>query len=370
MSRETMEWLNRNVLRGFTDKRGNAWHYSAALQGNESNHYPGAIPADDLYRRLFGWTATPRIVLYAASDPNHVEMMDMETVNADGATVTVQVPDPSVPLGFRRASAHMGWARSDSDDLLGIHGDGYNGHQYAEWLVKNVLTMVGDETQIANAGLLKNGAIAWVQIETPDNVTGDAGVTIRPFILATTSFDGSIATTYKDGYTDTVCDNTREMFLAEKGNVYRVKHTRNSAFSVVDARTALNLATDAALAEIHALIDVEVSDAQWSAFVQAHAPITEDSSQRSITMAENMRGELTRLWNTDTRVHPWAGTAWGVVQAVNTYNAHLSIVRNVSTRFERNMMNAVQGKIGKADRATVMTLESVIGRPILATSAA
>ncbi len=364
MSKETRLWLNRNVLRGFTDKRGRAWHYSAADQGDESNHYPGAIPVADLHRRLFGWRVTPRTVLYAATDPNHVEMMPIESTDPSGATVTVQVPDPSVPLGFRKAATNVAWARDDDDGLLGIHGDGYQGHQYAEWLVANVLTMCGGDAQVANAGLLKGGAIAWVQIENPDNVGAAYGIEIRPFILATTSFDGSIATTYKTGYQDTVCDNTRDIFLSQPGEIHRIKHTRNSVFNAADAAAELNIVTATALAEISTLADHEVSDAEWSKFVEAHAPIGEDASKRAITIAENLRGQLTEMWNNDVRVAPWRGTAWGVVQAVNTHLHHAGTIRNAN-RFERNMMRAVTGGVAKVDRQTVATLESVTGRPLL-----
>jgi hypothetical protein len=55
MSAETEEWLNQNILIGFTAKRGNAWHYRASAQGAESNHYEGAIPTEDVVRRLFDW---------------------------------------------------------------------------------------------------------------------------------------------------------------------------------------------------------------------------------------------------------------------------------------------------------------------------
>jgi hypothetical protein len=30
---ETAQWLNRNVLIGYTDQRGTAWHYRATAQG-------------------------------------------------------------------------------------------------------------------------------------------------------------------------------------------------------------------------------------------------------------------------------------------------------------------------------------------------
>ncbi|WP_345584448.1 DUF932 domain-containing protein, partial [Tessaracoccus lubricantis] len=32
-----------------------AWHYRESLQGDEPNHYTGAIPVADVRRRLFGW---------------------------------------------------------------------------------------------------------------------------------------------------------------------------------------------------------------------------------------------------------------------------------------------------------------------------
>jgi hypothetical protein len=57
MSRESLEWLNRNTLIGFTDERSKAWHYRASEQGSEPNHYPGAIPVADVKRRLFSWQA-------------------------------------------------------------------------------------------------------------------------------------------------------------------------------------------------------------------------------------------------------------------------------------------------------------------------
>ncbi len=55
MSNESVEWLNRNVLIGFTEKRGTAWHYRRSSQGAEPNHYVGGIPATDVERRLFFW---------------------------------------------------------------------------------------------------------------------------------------------------------------------------------------------------------------------------------------------------------------------------------------------------------------------------
>jgi hypothetical protein len=60
-----------------------------------------------------------------------------------------------------------------------------------------------------------------------------------------------------------------------------------------------------------------------------------------VTFATTKLDALNGLYNNDMRVAPWAGTAWGVVQAVNTYRHHLGIVRNMS-RVERNAINAME----------------------------
>lgn len=47
MSAETLTHLNSQTLIGYTNKRGRAWHYREELQGDEPNHYPGAVPVPE-----------------------------------------------------------------------------------------------------------------------------------------------------------------------------------------------------------------------------------------------------------------------------------------------------------------------------------
>ncbi len=105
--------------------------------------------------------------------------------------------------------------RFDDHTVLGIFGAGYTWHQYREWLLTTVVYLLDNDLAISSAGLLRGGAIAWVEVSMPDTVTTPEGVAFRPNLLATTSFDGSIATTYKRTGTDTICDNTRQLALSE-----------------------------------------------------------------------------------------------------------------------------------------------------------
>ena len=89
-------------------------------------------------------------------------------------------------------------------------------------------------------------------------------------------------------------------------------------------------------------------------------------SRGPLTLATNKRDELATLWTTDGRVSPWTGTAFGVVQAVNTWTAHFSTVKSKDkdasegvTRALRNAENDLLGVTEKSDADTLRILASV-----------
>ncbi len=355
MSRETMQWLNQNTLIGFTDNRGTAWHYRASDQGEEPNHYPGAIPVGDVQRRLFPWKAEPRRVA--------VE------VPADLDTMT-HLDEQGQPMRWEFMTDRQAITRGDTHEVMGLFKDGYRAHQYDEWLLGTVSSILGDTLYIGSAGLLRGGAQAWVQVEVPDTIETPEGVAFRPNLLACTSFDGSLATTFKRTFGIVVCDNTMYGALGEDGQVFRAKHTKNSGYELDKAREALAIVESAAddfAAEVKRLCETTVTDAQWSQFLDLSVPLvqTEGPSKgerlqgRSLTMAVNKQDTLNRLWVRDPRVSDWKNTAFGVLQAVNTYTHHEQTVRGAN-RAERNMANALTGVTAKTDADTLKTIERVL----------
>jgi hypothetical protein len=140
MSQETTDWLNRNVLIGYTEQRGTAWHYRAASQGAEPNHYPGPVPVADVQRRLFYWDAIPGEVLVRTRQH-----------------------------GVRR-STRKAVVASDTGEDLGVHTQIYEIHQYSEWLLDKVASILDGGLAVGSAGLLRNRAQAWVSVEVPENV--------------------------------------------------------------------------------------------------------------------------------------------------------------------------------------------------------
>jgi hypothetical protein len=112
MSKEKLSTLNNYTLIGQTEKRGHiAWHYRADLQGDEPNHYPGAIPVEDVRRRLFNWRA---------------------------------VEEPMTIRGGIPVKGFKSIVRSDNNTVLGIFKESYAVHQYDEWLIENVANLIDD----------------------------------------------------------------------------------------------------------------------------------------------------------------------------------------------------------------------------------
>lgn len=356
MTAENMTDLRANTRIGMTAKRGNAWHYRVGDPTSAANHYPGPVPMQAVLD-LFSFNLVSARLKVELPEGVTLAPVEIEpgvfVDNLDGQTPYIEGKQAIV--------------RNDTGAVLGIFSEGYEIHQYPEWLLSRVSNILGDTLVIGSAGLLKGGAQGWVSVEVPENITTPQGVEFRPNLLACTSCDGSLATTYKRVVTNVVCDNTMAAGLGEVGQVLKIKHSRYSKLRIDEARDALAMVHQVAedfQAEVEALCAVTVTDKQWSRFLDAQAPLIDpktkaDKVGRARTMAENERESLTQLWNNDVRVSPWRNTAWGAVQAVNTFTHHVQTVRNVP-RPERNMSNAVTGKTDTMDRETFAKVMAVV----------
>lgn len=360
MSQETIQSLNTNTLIGMTDKRGKAWHYRAEEQGDESNHYPGAIPLEDIRRRLFHWQPE-EFEFLALPDVDQVLKLARELADADTADPEAVKLLTGMLLAGVYDHERKAIIRPDLRTILGVFKSGYKIHEYDEWLVKNVETLLDDDLICTSAGLLVRGAVAWVEISVPENITTPEGVEFRPNLLAATSLNGWMSSTYQRAVQETVCDNTMAAALREPGQKIRIKHSRNSLGRIDEAREALAIVhtiADEFAAEVAQLTNTTVSEGDWAKFLDELTPLPEEAG-RSRTMSLNKRAELNHLWLADPRVSPWRGTAFGVVQAVNTHTHHEKTVKGAE-RAERNMLRAVTGGVDKLDADTLRTLEMVL----------
>jgi phage/plasmid-like protein (TIGR03299 family) len=345
MSQETSQWLNQNVLIGNTEVRGTAWHYRASEQGDEPNHYPRFIPVADVERRLFGFdpVSTPVAFLKPTGRPANSFSHAADEILVDGVWYSVNV-DPD----------HQAIVDPDNNIAFDYPTNDYQIHNYREWLLQNVAKILGADLGITSAGLLRRRAQAWVEISIPTTIETPEGVTFRPLLLAWTSLDRSLSTTYARRINETVCDNTLHARIGEEGETLRYRHSANSLGRIDEARQALAIVTKAAddfSATVKELCEIPVSNQQWGQILEYLVPTKEKETGRSLTIARNKQAKLDNLYQWDPRCAPWKGTKFGVIQTANTFNLHEATVRNThgGGRAERNQLKIISGQVGRVD---------------------
>lgn len=326
MSTETMEWLRSNILVGNTSKGILPWW---SEDGKEDTLYAGPVPKEEVERRLLDWEV----------EESYMYDADMRLVE-----------------GWKMLRA------SDTKDLLYVQRESYPVHDY------KTLLRAGNSLPIQSAGLLKNRNQFWVQWEKPKAAMEHCpeGVDFMPRILASTSLDSSIGTSVNDCVQLAVCDNTM--------NIARVqgwRHTIGTAktwhVEVADAIEHLAGIANAFRAEVKKLCEIGVHPEEWNRYLDLAHPLPEKQTTkgggpgRGYTMAENRREFMNELWHSDARVSPWKGTAFGVVQAENTYAHHNQIVRG-ATRAERQYERSISNDWAKVRESTLERLNVILER--------
>lgn len=368
MSAETMEWLRSNIRIGYTSERGPAWWHGEGYMADGS-HFDGPVPVEEVthlfdvpfieaqhhavqveYFHTDGCQETGK--LYAGCDCPR-----SETTYVDKTRKNIVSPDD----GFVHGTFKLGWQ---------LHG-------YQQWTadqIASILDQSRGELGTASVGLLQNRSVAFMQAKLAGTALKVGGYGFAPYIVAATSVNGSLSSTYGVGVDGVVCDNTLANFWQTAIKMLKVKHSRNSAGRLADVRSALGLVYQAAddFAAVAArLQDVTVTEADFAAWRNEMAPIPARDPKSSTggakyTNAVKVNDRYTDLWTYDPKVKPWAGTAFGIVQLDNTYRTW---DRNVSGaaggRIERNMLNMVSGTTAREDSAALAALAKVMGERLV-----
>jgi phage/plasmid-like protein (TIGR03299 family) len=201
----------------------------------------------------------------------------------------------------------------------------------------------------------------WTEVSVPET-KNVCGVDYRPNLLSATSFDGTLATTYKRTIGATVCDNTLSAALSEGGTTLKFKHTKGSNHRLAATRDALAIIETTGKqfeAAVKTLTSAKISHLQFKEVLNVLVPMEEDASPLAQNAAQNKRNALTAMLVTDPRVEPWADNAFGVLQLFNTWEQHERPVRGSTLRVERNMFDSLSGKVEKTDADVLAALHGL-----------
>jgi phage/plasmid-like protein (TIGR03299 family) len=340
MSSETYGWLAKNVLAGFAKIRRPWWATLSEAEGHKPQLFDGAIPIERVEKLLTSWQ--PVVTPLTATLPS-------------GKVITV--------------GSHKLVTASDDDSQLGVVGIDSADCTYADWLVGTVRECVKpSELEISSAGMLKNRSQAWIQIERPDTAVGPDGIKFSPHVTLSMALDNSLANQINQNQQFTICDNTLRI-TRDQGIAFKKTSGANSKLGVYrEVMLAIMRGENDFKATLESLLADEVSNRRFSKFLDSFLPVNDDDTPAKKSRSNRVRQEITHLYQYDERVAPWRGTGLGVVQAVNTWETHMSQLRNatdieLSDTDLRAMRNYAQNltpvKGETADQKTMRILASV-----------
>lgn len=354
-SGELITWLRENIKVGFTDERGPAWWANGITLKDgkfeplqDGSHFPGPIPID---------------VVNAQLDVKLVKgIVYVEYVDSDGNKQVATDPLITPVVDATRGR------------VFSYPTAGYPIHPYLETLRGFIDQVTAENLPVSSVGLLKNGGQAFIQAVLPDNYEV-AGYGFTPYVGAATSADMSRATSGFTGIKGAVCDNTLDAAVLAAFTSVKVRHTRNSLVTLATAHESLGIqlvkVADVVGSAIENLTAISVTDQQWQSFLDELVTIpapnpASSTGGKSFSMATAKQEGMKALWLHDPKVAPWAGTAFGVLQAANTYRTWNGIVRGADGgRLERNFTNDVCGATGKADLEVMSKLAKVLDRELV-----
>lgn len=262
---------------------------------------------------------------------------------------------------------HM--VRSDSGESLSVMSRRYKPVQPAEVMAFFRDFILTDERfSLETAGCLKGGRVIWAlaRFVNPMKVAGDDH---DAFVLLTTSFNGSLATTAQGTMIRVECNNTltASVYGGERAMV-KVPHYKDFSKDAIKMDAVERLSNIVASYDHYAALGTALSGVRLAAFqVEGlFKRLTIDKAARGdaereaapTTKARNQLEALLSAYRQTLNEGTPGGTAWAALNAVTRYVDHARTVRdttgdgNASARVASNLLGS--GAALKRDALSIL----------------
>ncbi len=231
------------------------------------------------------------------------------------------------PTSCRSISApdHVANVRTDTRAILGVVGKDYHIFQNRE-AFDFMDSLVGDKlAMFETAGSLRGGRKVWMLARIPKEYRAGPEDLIKPYVLLVNSHDGSTALRMVPTTIRVVCQNTLNLALNEAGaEGISIRHYPSLDQRVTEARQKLGIIAarfDAFDAELHAMLDAELTGRQVNRYFDSLLPEAETDREKS-NREQTLDALKGNFENERNSLPGMRRTAWAAYNAVSEWADH------------------------------------------------
>ena len=237
--------------------------------------------------------------------------------------------------------------RSDTKEPLAVVSNRYQIVQPGDVLefFRDLLVCAGGDYQLETAGVLNEGRTYWALAKYCGDPLAFGNDVVKPYLMLTTSCDGTMATTAKHTSVRVVCNNTLQMSLHhdKSGGVIKVPHSTTFNADAVKSELGVIETLDTFRNDVAALINKSLRKAESVELLVD--VIAKRDSDNEITNEKHVKRVVEDIMVSLARA-PGAqletahGTGWGLMNAVTHYVDFKARARSDNNRFNSGQFGA------------------------------
>ncbi len=233
--------------------------------------------------------------------------------------------------------------RSTDNCILGVVSDKYKVVQNKE-AFSFTDTLLGEGVRYETAGSLQGGKKVWLLARLPREYI-ISGERISPYLVFSTSHDGSGAVKVAITPIRVVCNNTLNLALNTASRSFSMMHTSSVQSKIQEAHDALFRAEDYMEKlgnEIERLKEIKMSDDQVNEYIEVLLPLDMDATPIQVKNAFKLRDDIReRYFNAPDLKSLGKKTAYRFINAVSDFATHANPLRKTKNYYENLFMKTV-----------------------------
>lgn len=249
--------------------------------------------------------------------------------------------EPLFTETFKSVPGYVANVRSDNDRILGIVSDSYKVVQNEEAFAFTD-ALIGEGVRYETAGSIDGGRKVWLLAKLPERYQL-VGEDVDPYIVFSSSHDGSGAIRVAPTPIRVVCQNTLNLALNTAKRSWSTTHTSNVHSRLDDARNTLLFADKylkALQQEAERLSMQRVTDKMFYNLLDKLLPVDEDASEQTKSNNLKQRSDLIYRYFHAPDLVDLPKNGWRFINAVSDHATHAQPLR-MTKNYRENLFDKV-----------------------------